>query len=310
MATEEMRNDFDEMTASHQRPKDFTLKVQNHHGLMTITSLSKLHFSKKIEISFSGTNPQTYQLLKTKSAIENNYKALHSLISVIGFPEIKNRKETRGKKIRYLFYPNLDIDPICDFLEAFKINQPSIRNSTLSDYIRKQSANKNIDEWNVCIVSNTDEKVFIHRYENNPDDSRKPKDNLITYDLNFNGEKITLGCSVRNQRKEGRNSEYFLIAKNQIDDLKDRQIDLHINDNKTNEKIKARRAAEKKGLLLIYALDPRGTAILDSSTPIIGYSLHFPKIENEVKTSYTTSIYDGFDEDTQEDDDSPNDDNE
>lgn len=179
----------------------------------------------------------------------------------------------------------------------------------MSDYIRKQFTNKNIDQWNVCIVSNTDETVFINRYENNPGDSRKPQDDLITYDLDFNGEKITLGCSVRNQRKEGRSSEYFLIAKNQIDDLKDRQVDLQIDDNKTNEKIKAQRAAEKKGLLLIYALDPRGTAILDSPTPIIGYSLHFPKIENEVKTSYTTTIYDSFDDEMQEDDDSPNDDN-
>ena len=309
MATEEMRNDFDEMTASHQRPKDFRLKVRNHHGLMTITSLAKLHFSKNIEISFSGTNPQTYQLLKTKSAIENNFKALKNLISVIGFPEAKNRKETRGK-IRYLLYPNLEIEPICDFIEAFKIEQPSIRNATLSDYIKAQSKSNNISEWNVCIVSNTDENVFINRYENNPDDSRKPKDELITYDLNFNDEIITLGCSVRNQRKEGRNSDYFLIAKNQIDDLKDRQVDLLIDDNKSNDKIKAQRASEKKGLLLLYALDPRGTAIFDSKTPIIGYSLHFPKIENEVKTSYTTTIYDGFEDEMQEDDDSPNNDNE
>ena len=128
--------------------------------------------------------------------------------------------------------------------------------------------------------------------------------------MNFNDEIITLGCSVRNQRKEGRNSDCFLIAKNQIDDLKDRQVDLLIDDNKSNDKIKAQRASEKKGLLLLYALDPRGTAIFDSKTPIIGYSLHFPKIENEVKTSYTTTIYDGFDENPQEDDDSPINDNE
>ena len=60
MATEEMRNDFDEMTATLQRPKDFRLKVRNHHGLLTITSVAKLNFSEHIEISFSGTNPQTY----------------------------------------------------------------------------------------------------------------------------------------------------------------------------------------------------------------------------------------------------------
>ena len=41
-----MRNDFDEMTATHQRPKSFRLKVRNHHGLLTITSLNKLYFQK------------------------------------------------------------------------------------------------------------------------------------------------------------------------------------------------------------------------------------------------------------------------
>ena len=309
MATEEMRNDFDEMTASHQRPKDFRLKVRNHHGLMTITSLAKLNFSKNIEISFSGTNPQTYQLLKTKSAIESNFKALNNLISVIGFPEAKNRKETRGK-IRYLFYPNLEIEPICDFIDAFKIEQPSIRNATLSDYIKAQSKNNNINEWNVCIVSNTDEKVFIDYAGNTPLNERQEKEDVMTYDLHFNGETITLGCSVRNQPKITRTSDYYLIAKNQIDDLKDRQVDLSVNELKTNKEIKEQRANEKKGLLLIYALDERGTPNVNNGIPIVGYSLHFPKIENEVKTSYTTTIFDGFDEDPQEDDDSPNNDNE
>ncbi|MFY7936957.1 MAG: Z1 domain-containing protein [Flavobacterium sp.] len=307
MATEEMRNDFDEMTASHQRPKDFRLKVRNHHGLMTITSLAKLHFSKKIEISFSGTNPQTYQLLKTKSAIESNFKTLNNLISVIGFPEAQNRKETRGK-IRYLYYPKIEIESVCDFIDAFKIEQPSIKNATLSDYIKAQSKDNTIKEWNICIVSNTDEKVFIDYSGNTPLNERQEKEDVINYDLHFNNESLTLGCSVRNQPKITRGSDFYLIAKNQIDDLKDRQVDLTVNGFTTNKEIKEQRAAEKKGLLLIYALDERGTPNVNNGIPIIGYSLHFPKIENEVKTSYTTTIFDGFDEDPQEDDDFPNED--
>ncbi|GAA3972604.1 Z1 domain-containing protein [Pedobacter ginsengiterrae] len=309
MATEEMRNDFDEMTASHQRPKDFRLKVRNHHGLMTITSLAKLNFSKSIDISFSGTNPQTYQLLKTKKAIENNYKALNSLISAIGLPGLENRQETRGK-IRYLFYPNQENNSICDFIDAFKIEQPSIKNATLSEYIKTQSRNLNISQWSICIISNTDDKVFIDYAGNTPLKERQAKEDAMTFELHFNGEKITLGCSVRNQPKITRGSDYYLIAKNQIDDLKDRQIDLVLNGLKSNKDIKEQRAIEKKGLLLIYALDERGTPNVDYGIPIIGYSLHFPKIENEVKTSYTTTIFDGFDEEPQDDDDSPNNDSE
>src|SRR5690606_695663 len=103
MATEEMRNDFDEMTASHQRPKDFRLKVRNHHGLMTITSLAKLNFSKNIEISFSGTNPQTYLLFKDKKSIQNNFKNLQNLFDRLGFPKDENIIRKR-EKIRYLLY--------------------------------------------------------------------------------------------------------------------------------------------------------------------------------------------------------------
>jgi hypothetical protein len=310
MATEEMRNDFDEMVATHQRPKDFRLKVRNHHGLLTITSLNKLHFSEDIEISFSGENPQTYCLLKTRPAIENNFNALKNLVSTIGFPLNDNRIETRKGKLRYLFYPNSDIEPICSFIESYKIEQPSINNSTLSDYIKRQSEENKIMEWSICIVSNTDDKVFINRYEKNPDDTRIPKDDVMTFDLISNGELITLGCSVRNQTKNGRFGEHYTIAKNQIDDLKDRQVDLAVKTYTTNKEIKEQRALERKGLFLIYALDERGTPNVNNGIPIIGYSLHFPRIDDEIKVSYTASVKKRFNEELMIDDDNPETENE
>jgi hypothetical protein len=305
LATEEMRNDFDEMTAIHQSPKDFRLKVRNHHGLLTITSLNKLYFAEDIEISFSGENPQTYCLLKIKTAIENNFNALKTLVSSIGFPSKENRIETSKGKIRYLFYPNTSVDALCSFIGTYKIEQPSINNATLSEYIKTQSKSNKIKIWSICIVSNTDEKVFINRYENNPNESRAPKDHTMTYDLNANGETITLGCSVRNQPKNGRLGEHYTIAKNQIDDLKDRQVDLEIKTNTTNKEIKEQRASEKKGLLLIYALDERGTPNLNNGIPIVGYSLHFPRIEDEIKVSYKATINNDFDSEVMTDDDNP-----
>lgn len=302
MATEEMRNDFDEMTATHQRPKDFRLKVRNHHGLLTITSLNKLHFSEDIEISFSGENPQTYCLLKTKSAIENNFNALKNLIQIVGFPTIKNRKYLKGKT-RYLLYPNTNVDALCNFIDAFKIDQPSINNATLSDYIRTQSKGNKIEQWSICIVSNTDNQVFIDYKGKTPRNERKPNKDVTTYELEYNNEVITLGCSVRNQQL-GRGGEFYLISKNQIDQTGDRQVDLTIQCD-TYAEIKEQRKAEKKGLLLIYALDEKGTINVNNGIPIIGYSLHFPRIEDEIKVSYTASINRELDNEVMEDDDNP-----
>ena len=304
MATEEMRNDFDEMTATHQRPKDFRLKVRNHHGLLTITSLNKLYFSEDIEISFSGENPQTYCLLKTKSAIENNFNALKKLISTIGFPTKENRIENKGKT-RYLFYPNTNIDALCSFIDSFKIEQPSINNATLSDYIKTQAKGNKIKEWSICIVSNSDERVFIDYKGNTPRNERQANEDVAKYDLQHNNEVITLSCSVRNQQI-GRGGEFYLISKNQIDQTGDRYVDLSKDKDYSKMsyvEIKEQRKAEKKGLLLIYALDERGTPNVKNDIPIVGYSLHFPRIEDETKVSYTTTIKKDFDNEVMDDDD-------
>lgn len=304
MATEEMRNDFDEMTATHQRPKDFRLKVRNHHGLLTITSLNKLHFSKDIEISFSGENPQTYCLLKTKPAIENNFNVLKSLISSIGFPTRENRIENNGKT-RYLFYPNTNIDALCSFIDSFKIEQPSINNATLSAYIKTQAKGNKIKEWSICIVSNSDERVFIDYNGKTPRNERQANEDVAKYDLQHNNEVITLSCSVRNQQI-GRGGEFYLISKNQIDQRGDRYVDLSKDKDYSKmsyAQIKEQRKAEKKGLLLIYALDERGTPNVKNDIPIVGYSLHFPRIEDETKVSYTTTIKKDFDNEVMDDDD-------
>lgn len=304
MATEEMRNDFDEMTVTHQRPKDFRLKVRNHHGLLTITSLNKLYFSEDIEISFSGENIQTYQLLKTKLAIENNLATLNNLIESIGFPSRDNRIERNGRS-RHLLYRNVNIDALCNFIDSFKIIQPSINNATISEYIKNQSKGNIVKEWSICIVGNTDDDVFIDFNGNTLPKERLPNRKFATYNLKYDGEFITMGCSVRNQMFRDRSSEYYKISKNQIDQTGDRQVDLLVQSNEYN-KIKENRSKEKKGLLLIYALDERGTFFEDKfGLPIIGYSLHFPRIDDEIKVSYTTTINKDFDAETMIDDDNP-----
>jgi hypothetical protein len=298
-ATEEMRNDFDELTAMHKRPKDFRLKVRNHHGLLTITSINKLNFSKDIDISFSGENIQTYCLLKTKSAIETNFNAMKNLINSIGFPSKENRVQIKGVT-RYLLYKNVQINNICDFIDSFKIVQPSISNSTLSDYIKTQEKNKTIKEWCICIISNTNEEVFIDYKGHAPKNERKPNEKVKRYNLEYKGETITMGCSVRNQQ-QGHGGEYYLILKNQIDQTGDRQVDLSVQ-NISYSEMKKQRSKEKKALFLIYALDERGTKNLSNDLPIIGYSIHFPKIDNEIKVSYTVSLNEDLNNELMDDD--------
>ena len=296
MATEEMRFDFDEMTTRNLKPKDFTLKVRNHHGLLAITSVAKLFWAKDITMSFSGSNPQTYLLFKDQKSIQNNFNNLKNLFERLGFPLEKNII-TKRKKVRYLLYRNVQIDVLTDFIENYKINIPSINNQVISDYIKNQNTSNNIREWNICIVSNTGEKALLYDEGVIKKPENRTEYDTQKYTLSANGKEIELVCSVRNQTEY---SELYKITKNQIDDVVDRQVDLLENGTGS---IKERRANESKGLLLIYALDERGTTNVDNGIPIIGYSLHFPKIENEVQVSYSATIKEELDLEPMEDDD-------
>ncbi len=298
MATEEMRYDFDEMTTRNLKPKDFKLKVRNHHGLLAITSVAKLFWAQDITMSFSDSNKQTYLLLKDEKSIKNNMKTFETLFERLGFPKEHNIKKTKQNKVRYLLYKDVDTEILSDFIENYQIKIPSINNKIISDYIKLQKEKNSIKEWNICIVSNTTEEVLLYDkgVDRSKKENRKPFP-ALKYNLSVDGNSIELSCSVRNQTEQ---CDLYKITKNQIDDAVDRQVDL---DENGSGSIKERRANESKGLLLIYALDERGTTNVENGIPIIGYSLHFPKIENEAQVSYSATINDELDIEPMEDDD-------
>lgn len=296
MATEEMRNDFDIMSSQNLKPTDFRLKVRNHHGLLAVTSVSKLYHSTNIQISFSGSNKQTYSLNKDLYSIQNNFNQLQTLTKKLTNPIKINTK--RSDKLKYLMFKNVDIEPLIQFINGYRINIPAINNQVITDYIDKQNSIQSIKEWTICIISNTDKKVYLYdkniKIIDRKEIKEKSKEDPNFYSLISEGEKIKMTCSVRNQKEV---QQSYKITKNQIDILEDRQVDLDKQGFKSNSDIKTQRKLEKKGLLLIYGLDERGTFGLNNNIPIVGYSLHFPEIENEQKTSYTATIFDDFDDD-------------
>ncbi|WP_298417802.1 Z1 domain-containing protein [uncultured Kordia sp.] len=298
MATEEMRNDFDIMSSQNLKPKDFKLKVRNHHGLLAVTSASKLYWSTNIKISFSGTNLQTYLLNKDFDSIDNNFKQLQALTK-----RLSNAKtiDKRGK-LRYLIFNDVNTEPLTEFINGFSVDTPHINKQVITDYIELQKVKKSVKEWTICIVSNTDKEVGFYINEDDRKNRKKTKGLSTQYTLISEGKTHDMTCSIRNQTEP---SEQYKITKNQIDDLVDRQVDLEKQDLGSYSSIKQQRKIERKGLLLIYGLDERGTSNLTNNIPVVGYSIYFPEIDNETKTSYTATIFDDFDEEVMPEEENP-----
>ena len=226
----------------------------------------------------------------------HNFNLFSTLFKKLGKPTELIEKR---KKIRYVLYKDVNVDYLNEFINNYKINIPSINNEVIAEYIKQQKLNNNIKEWNICIVSNTDSDVYLYDQIQGKTPNKDSRKQMPTkkYSIELGSDLIELSSSVRNQTE---NHELYKITKNQIDDTIDRQVDLLENGDGS---IKERRAREKKGLLLLYALDDRGTSDVDFGVPIIGYSLHFPKIDHEVKVSYMATTKDDFENEPMVDDD-------
>ena len=284
IATEEMRNDFDEMMQiPNQRPENFKLKVKAHPGMLIVTSLNKMYFSETINLSFSGTNPRTYEFEKSEKTLISNFEIYKTLFERL----IKTNTKLVRINSNYLFR-NVDISFIIEFLEKYITNQQSLGKLQLIEYIKLQ---EEIKEWNIGFISNTDSNVKI-KY------AREEK-LLEANSFNFaiNGIFYDFRENIRNNPLCREYNEYRLV-KNQIDSTADRFIDLteQYTKDKTIKYFKQLRNKEKKALLLLYSLDSRCTDNADFGYPFIGFSIHFPLIENEKTVKYKTSIYRDFDD--------------
>jgi hypothetical protein len=192
------------------------------------------------------------------------------------------RNTIRNNRIKYIIFKSCEIENLCEFISNYNSKQPSINAKTIVDYIKKQDNSKSIKEWTIAIVSNTDKKIKL-RSKAKKFGGETIEDVSRPIELIINKKQYDLGATVRNQLGQNRKSRFYTIEKNQIDDPKDRVVDL------IDTKIKDQRNIEQKGLLLIYLLDERGTENVEIDVPIVGYSLYFPKVHNEIKVKYTVT---------------------
>lgn len=264
LATEEMRADFDVMSAQNKRPVDYRLKIRTHAGLLSITGAGKMREHEIIQVGFSGKLKQTYQLLKDKIIIENNLKSFEALIARLDNQIIN--KTVKNQKINQIVWENVSPEYIIDFILGFTCDLPDIRPEILSKYISKQNVKGLLKVWTVAIIL-----------------SSESKDN---YNFKLKGQLISGGLPSRTDTTPL--GKEFTVSKNNITDKKHRFLDLDFEiENPSKDEINNKRKQLGKSLLLLYPLCVEG---LDFTkiTPLVGFGIAFPEIENEEKVEFAS----------------------
>jgi len=281
MATEEMRNDFDEMAANNKVPKDYQLKVRTHPGMLMVTSLTKMREHEKIQVGFSGKLIQTFGF--NKSEISANYNDFKYLISRLSKPELK---ENRRGDVNFLLWKDINSNLVIDFISTYRNSYH--RFDIIKSYIEKQNEDGLLDKWSIAVSLNTSPKKSTKLY--------------------WSDGHIDVGMSDRNLSDTGR--EIIVpLKKNAILFKEHKIVDLNTNDKSlTEKKIKEYRKKYGKPLLVFIPINPEKYKGVSDDEPIIGFGLMFPIIETEKKFEYAARpLNPDFEEEVQQSDDKADD---
>jgi hypothetical protein len=283
MATEEMRNDFDEMASNNKAPVDYQLKVRTHPGMLMVTSLTKMREHEKIQVGFSGRLIQTYAF--KKADINSNYKDFKYLVSRLSSP---NLKENKSEDVNALVWKNVDATLITDFISTYRNDYA--RFDVIKSYIEKQNQEGLLSKWSVAISINT--KVSSKGV------------------IEWKNGSISAGYSSRSLEDQtaelivGKKKNAILFKEHKIIDL------AYAIEPKNENEIKQLRKKFGKPLLVIVPIDPSNFSDVDKDVPIIGFGLIFPIIDSEKKFEYAARpLNSEFEDESQQSDDIADDEN-
>lgn len=325
LASEEMREQFDEMVQLNRTPRDYGLKIRTLPGVLQVTAANKMRTAIKMELSYSDRLMETYSFERNPAMVKANHQLTRELIAGLGrlgaLPQ-RTRLETTPQQP--YTWQGVSSDTILDFLRKYRTNQPNIDPFRLTDYIQRQAARGVLTSWTVVLIS-ADRKESV----DNPafpfiiDGEEQPVTSTYRQHARPRGEKSTVKPAPPvPPLTEGPymvSRSHIISPRHEMLDLKDDQLEAAYTahrEAKEEEQRKTREHARQAGLpepsfkeieielpsgrfvrdqrpprqalLLLYPLNP-APAGFELDTPIIGYAISFPRIADDARVEYAVN---------------------
>lgn len=306
IASDEMRQQFDQMALEGRTPRDYGLKVRSLPGILQITAINKLRFADEIELSYSDTLLETYAFSKDQRVYDRNYDAVLSLLNGLG---------TSARSDLHYIWKGISPSHVIQFLRQYRPHkdQQPLNAEKLTDYIQQQVDNRTLTTWDVVLINT----------------KAKAEDKNVVFNLPVGDTRYDVNATIRNTDDKA-SAESYKIKKGHILSPSHEALDLMDAErqeayqqslaiaqgkwDKENEKkvrqgssmdkprpesiatlsgvaVRAVRPAVR-GLLLLYPLSPfevkrsEGEPAFDNSHPLMGYAISFPKIDSDRKVKY------------------------
>ncbi|WKB50756.1 Z1 domain-containing protein [Eleftheria terrae] len=302
-ASEELREEFDDMADRGAKPRDYGLKVQSHPTLL-VTSPLKMRTAKSLQLSFSGELLETVSLFDDGPQLDRNLSATAQLIRAMGPPvhagEI-SRSRGGGKHVwQGHLWQGIPADLVAEFLEGYATHPKAtkVKSGLLAQFIRSMATEGELTSWTVVMLGGGDGGSYtfpggitidrmLKRKAGDPRDRYaigrllSPRDEAI--DLEGPAWEAALTATRHAWTKDpGRHKDGQVP---QPPELPNGPAIRRIRGNGAEGVA----PAPERGLLLIYPLDPAKSdqpALKGRTAPVIAIGLSFPQSNSGIKVEY------------------------
>jgi hypothetical protein len=296
-ASEELRSEFDYLAGINGTPEDYSLKVRNSPGQLQVTSISKMRYTKQIEVSWAGRLIQTYQLPMNKGKKKSNLLATDNFISSLG------DYERKGKEDNYL-WRNVAPDDICNYFSNFKVadNLKQVNLDLICQFIKDLVKENELTSWRV-VLKNIKKSNVPYSFSNgiNVGCSERTRDEKTDWDTYY----IRRNQIVGNQQDEFIDLDEDLLSA-ALERTQQQKAELNKSwdrDYPAPEIVRKEFRPKTNPLLIIYPLNPECANVKDlqgniiagtvtyqrTDEPFIGFAISFPSSNGNHTISYTVN---------------------
>jgi len=275
LADAELREEFDLMVEEGLEPIDYGLKVRDSPAGLIITALNKMQSGTPMSLSYAGDISETVSF--APSHIEENFKRTEQFLQDCDAVSKPQRGKDGSQANGPYIWKNIPGDLVARYIGSMQVHKDAVRvvPTHLRDYIDKQLSHEDPEliSWTVALIANG--TGAQHSIANCADVSLSQR--TQSKRQTSTPTKISIGRLLSKQ-------DEFLDLQNP---------DALVPDGTKHRSAKLRNKRDKKkGMLLLYPIDPIDHDYSKTTLPIIGFGLSFPGSKTAKKVNYVvTKLY-------------------
>lgn len=271
-ASEELYDEFRLMQKLLRTPENFGLRIRQHPMGLTVTAPNKLRHARAIDLSYENTSIESVLFKTDESARRRNWADLAQLISNLEPDEFESMQGLR-------VWNEAPSSAVVDFFDAYSSHDGALSAQArpIADYIRSRNAADGLTQWTVGVADPRSSK----RHPLSPGDeiglTERAREGGLSNPETYAVKRV--GSTSHDRVETSPGTPLWLAAL--AETTEDWKLSVRRNKRANPPTVPSAKAlrharSPKRGLLLIYALDPTRAGLESGTTPFVGFVVSFP----------------------------------